>query len=119
MQVHRYEKLTVWQKAMDLVEVIYRATTTFPESERYGLVSQMRRAAVSIPSNIAEGSRRSTKKDFRHFLVIAFGSGAELETQMRIATRIGFLKEDNEMRPLLDEVMKMLNKLIESNSSNG
>ena len=116
MQVHNYEKLTVWQRAMDLVEVVYKTTLNFPESERYGLVSQIRRAAVSIPSNIAEGSRRSTKKDFRHFLIIAFGSGSELETQMRIATRIGFLKEDSMIKPLLDEVMKMLNKLIESNS---
>jgi len=116
MQVHNYEKLTVWQRAMDLVEVVYKTTLNFPESERYGLVSQIRRAAVSIPSNIAEGSRRSTKKDFRHFLIIAFGSGSELETQMRIATRIGFLKEDSMIKSLLDEVMKMLNKLIESNS---
>lgn len=117
MQVHSYEKLTVWQKAMDLVEAVYKETIIFPESEKYGLVSQMRRAAVSIPSNIAEGSRRSTKKDFRHFLIIAFGSGSELETQIRIAIRIGFLKDNSKMESLLSEVMKMLNKLIESNSS--
>ncbi|MBI5816918.1 MAG: four helix bundle protein [Candidatus Yonathbacteria bacterium] len=116
MQVHSYEKLTVWQKAMDLVEAVYKETIVFPESEKYGLVSQMRRAAVSIPSNIAEGSRRSTKKDFRHFLIIAFGSGSELETQIRIAVRIGFLKKDSTMGIVLDEVMRMLNKLIESNN---
>ena len=116
MQVHNYEKLTVWQKAMDLVEAVYKETVVFPESEKYGLVSQMRRAAVSIPSNIAEGSRRSTKKDFRHFLIIAFGSGSELETQIKIAIRIGFLKKDSTMGVLLDEVMKMLNKLVESNN---
>jgi len=118
MQFHNYEKLTVWQKSMDLVEVIYKETSTFPDSEKYGLISQIRRSAISIPSNIAEGSHRSTKKDFRNFLIIAFGSGAELETQIKIAVRLGFLKEVESINLLLEEVMKMLNKLIQSNSEN-
>jgi four helix bundle protein len=119
MQVHNYEKLTVWQKAMDLVFLIYKITGMFPKTEIYGLVSQMKRSAVSIPSNIAEGSRRKTKKDFAHFLVMAFGSGGELETQLKIAKKLEFvtMKEYNEVDILLNEIMKMLNKLIENTNS--
>lgn len=117
MQVHQYEKLTVWQKSMDLVEEVYRLTDKFPRAELYGLVSQMRRCAVSIPSNIAEGSRRKTSKDFSQFLAIAFGSGSELETQNKIALRLKFLKEPEYQKidTLLQEIMKMLNKLIQYN----
>jgi len=116
METHNYEKLTVWQKSMDLVVGIYGMTGVFPKEEIYGLTSQMKRAAVSIPSNIAEGCRRKTNKDFSHFLTIAFGSGAELETQLRIAKRLKFYGENEYVRvePLLQEVMRMLNKLISS-----
>ena len=119
MQVHNYEKLTVWQKAMDLVVDIYSLTSKFPKEEMYGLSSQMRRCAVSIPSNIAEGSLRKTKKDFSHFLIIAFGSGAELETQLKLAKRLGFISDEqyNKHNALLNEIMKMLNKLTESNTA--
>ena len=109
-----YQNLVVWQKAMDLVIAVYSLTLQFPESEKYGLIAQMRRSAVSIPSNIAEGKRRGSQKDFRRFLLIAFGSGAELETQLAIAQRLSYrrkldyAKVDN----LLPEVMKMLNVLI-------
>ena len=101
---------------MDLVTDIYTMTNTFPKSEQYGLVSQMRRASVSIPSNIAEGSRRKTKKDFCQFVVVAFGSGAELETQIEIAKRLNYIKEKSYKNTdmLLDEIMRMLNKLIAS-----
>ena len=118
MQVHNYEKLIVWQKAMDLVERVYRLTNTFPKEEQYGIISQMRRCAVSIPSNIAEGSRRGTKKDFSHFLVISFGSAGELETQLKIAKRLEFgkIEEYKETEEILQEVLRMLNKLIESKS---
>ncbi len=75
-----YKDLIVWQRSMELVTAIYKLTETFPRAEVFGLTSQMRRAAVSIPSNIAEGRRQSSKRDFRQFLVIAFGSGSELET---------------------------------------
>lgn len=118
MLVHNYEKLIVWQKAMDLVEKTYRLTYAFPKEEQYGIISQMRRSAVSIPSNIAEGSRRGTKKDFTHFLVIAFGSAGEIETQLKIAKRLQFGKIDNykEIEEILQEILRMLNKLIESKS---
>lgn len=109
-----YKELVVWQKSLDLVVLIYTFTENFPKSEIYGLTSQMRRAAVSISSNIAEGKMRGTRKDFRHFLLNAFGSGAELETQLEIVHRLPFGKsvDVNEPLFLLTEIMKMLNKFI-------
>lgn len=108
-----YRELIVWRKSVELVVAVYRLTDKFPSSELYGLTSQMRRAAVSIPSNIAEGRRRSTRKDYRSFLINAFGSGSELETQTEIAKRLGFAKEPDyrEVDKLLDEVMRMLNRM--------
>ncbi len=108
-----YKDLIVWQKSMELVTTIYKLTENFPRGELYGLVSQMRRSAVSIPSNIAEGRRRSTRKDYRQFLIIAYGSGAELETQIEIAKRLLFGKDLDHSKAdgLLDEVMRMLNKM--------
>lgn len=75
-----YQHLIVWQKSMDLAIAIYKLTNLFPETEKYGLASQIKRVAVSIPSNIAKGSKRSTAKDYRHFIITAYSSGAELET---------------------------------------
>lgn len=111
-----YQQLTVWQKAFDLSIKIFRITIKFPKSELYGLVSQMRRCAVSIPSNIAEGYMRGYQQEYLQFLRTAFASGAELETQLLIARELGFLtlKEFNELNSLLTEVQKMLNKLIGS-----
>ncbi len=108
-----YKDLIVWQKSMELVTTIYKLTENFPRGELYGLVSQMRRSAVSTPSNIAEGRRRSTRKDYRQFLIIAYGSGAELETQIEIAKRLLFGKDLDHSKAdgLLDEVMRMLNKM--------
>jgi four helix bundle protein len=116
MLVHNYEKLIVWQKSVDLVENIYQLTSIFPKEEIYGITSQMRRSAVSIPSNIAEGARRNSQKEFHQFLNIAFASGAELETQIKITKRLKFTDELKFMKSeeLLEEVMKMLNKLIQS-----
>ncbi len=113
MTIESYENLIVWQKAMDLVILIYELTQSFPKEEMYGLNSQLRRASVSIPSNIAEGSRRSSRKDFRNFLLNAYGSGAELETQIKIAKRLQFGKNEDykEIESLLSEIMRMLNKL--------
>ncbi|PIZ94777.1 MAG: four helix bundle protein [Candidatus Magasanikbacteria bacterium CG_4_10_14_0_2_um_filter_37_12] len=108
-----YKDLMVWQKSMNLVVEVYRLTEDFPNFELYSLISQMRRSAVSIPSNIAEGKTRGTKKDYRHFVVIAFASGAELEMQIELSKRlyknsnINYTPADN----LLEEVMKMLNTL--------
>ena len=112
MGIESYENLIVWQKSMDLVVFIYKLTEKFPKEEIYGLISQMRRASVSIPSNIAEGSRRSSRKDFRNFLLNAYGSGAELETQIKITRRLQFGKSEDypKIENLLSEVMRMLNK---------
>lgn len=108
-----YRDLFVWQKGMDLVENIYILTRQFPTNEQYGLISQMRRSAVSIPSNIAEGRYRGSRKDFKRFLVIAYGSGAELETQLEIAKRLKFTdRESGVIEQQLSEVMKMLNTMI-------
>ena len=99
---------------MDLVVTIYNLTEKFPKSEIYGLTSQMRRSAVSIPSNISEGRRRGSRKDYHQFLIVAYASGAELETQIEIAKRLSFgnNSEYNEVNSLLVEVMKMLNKML-------
>ena len=114
MQPGNHKELVVWQKAMDVGVEIYRLTETFPGKEQYGLASQMRRSAVSIPSNIAEGRRRQTDADYRHFLSMAFGSGAELETQVEISKRVGYTKDAKYIEALLTEVMKMLNKMIDN-----
>jgi four helix bundle protein len=112
--INSYRDLIVWQKSKDLVIEIYKITSFFPREEVYGLTSQMRRCSISIPSNIAEGRYRGTKRDFVQFLRIAFGSGAELETQIIIAKEIynksgvDFSKAER----LLEEVMKMLNVMI-------
>lgn len=108
-----YKDLIVWKKAMQLVVEVYKLTESYPSVEVYGLVSQSRRCTVSIPSNIAEGSRRGTRKDFRSFLLNAYGSGAELETQIEIAKRLPFSKNLNfqKVDELLEEVMKILNKM--------
>jgi four helix bundle protein len=91
MAIQSYRELIAWQKAMDLVEAIYRATIKFPREEIYSLTVQVRRAAVSIPSNIAEGQGRNTTRDFLHFLSIARGSVKEVETQVLIAERLTYL----------------------------
>lgn len=115
-----YKNLIVWQKAIELCEEMYKATETFPKTEIYGLVSQMRRCSISIPSNIAEGQRRGHKAEQLQFFRIAFGSGAELETQLIIAQRIGYLKNSQfeALNGKLEEIMKMLNKLISVNQKN-
>ncbi len=114
MEIHSYQDLIVWQKSIDLVVAVYDLTDQFPKSEIYGITSQMRRAAVSIPSSIAEGRRRSSTKDYRHFLTISFGSGSELETQIVICKRLKFGKGLNytTVDQLLNEVMKMLNTMV-------
>lgn len=109
-----YKDLIVWQRSMELVVAMYDLTNRFPKEEVYGLTSQMRRSSVSIPSNIAEGRRRGSKKDFHHFLIIAYSSGAELETQIEIAKRLQFGKnlDYSKVDSLLLETMKMLNKML-------
>ena len=111
-----YRDLDVWRKAMILTRELYEATARYPSDERFGLVSQMRRAAVSIPSNLAEGHSRSGAGEFRHFISIAMGSVAELETQVILSVDLGFLNEDIEKHLLrqLDEIGKMLRGLYKS-----
>jgi len=110
-----YKELIVWQKSVVLCTEVYKITNNFPKSEMYGITSQIRRSSVSIPSNIAEGHSRG-HKEYIQFLKISFGSGAELETQLIIAFNIKYLtqKEYDELNILLEEIMKMLNKLISS-----
>ncbi len=113
--IHSYKELIVWQRAMELVAETYDVTEGFPKEETYGLVSQMRRAAVSIPSNIAEGRHRGTKKEFIQFLRIALGSTGELETQMEIAKMLPKTKKINFSRSesLLLETGRMLRSMIQ------
>lgn len=114
MKINSYKDLIVWQKAMDLVELVYQVTSSFPKEERYGLTNQLRRAAVSIPSNIAEGHARSSTAEFQRFLSIARGSLAEVETQLLIARRLGYLSEE-QPSPILSlqvEINKMTNRLM-------
>jgi len=100
MSVKRYTDLVAWQKAMDLVEDIYKGTKSFPKEEVYGLSSQLRRSAVSIPSNIAEGHCRNGRREFVHHLSIALGSLGEAETQIRIAERLGYITAEESDRLL-------------------
>ena len=111
-----YKDLIAWQKAMELVTSAYRATARFPKDEWFGLTSQARRAAVSIPSNIAEGQGRLSEKEFKYFLGLARGSLMELETQLQVAENLGYLPKD-EVAGLLQscgEVGRVLNGLIAS-----
>jgi four helix bundle protein len=112
--IFSYKDLTVWQRSIELVVAVYELTEDFPKEEMYGLSSQIRRSSISIPSNIAEGRCRGTKKDFLQFLRISYGSGAELETQLEISKRLPKTKILNysKVNSLLDEVMKMLNTMI-------
>ncbi len=111
--VKSYKDLLVWQKGIVLVKKIYQLTQTFPDTEKFGLVSQMRRAAVSIPSNIAEGQARHTRKEFIQFLSHAEGSVAELETQILIGVELGLCKlsDAQETTNLTIELSKMLDSL--------
>lgn len=114
MQIQSYKELVVWQKSMVLCQKVYKLSESFPKTETFGLTSQMRRSAVSIPSNIAEGKYRGTRKDFAQFLRIARGSTAELETQIILTINLGLTKKENlvEIESLIEEISKMLSVLI-------
>ena len=111
-----YRDLIVWQKGIKLCCMVYQICSAFPKSELYGLADQMKRAAVSIPSNIAEGQARQYTSEFRHFLSVANGSLAELDTQRIIAVNVGFLSQEGSVRleQTITEVRKMLYALIRS-----
>lgn len=114
-RIKSHKDLVVWQKSVELSLIIYTLTEDFPQREVYALASQLQRAAVSIPSNIAEGRARHSRKDFSHFLHMSYGSAAELETQLLIAYRMNFISEKQycDVNSLLTEVSKMLRAMIQ------
>lgn len=109
-----YKDLLVWQRSMDLVETVYRLTKNFPPAEQWGLISQMRRAAISVPSNIAEGYGRQATGEYRHHVSIGRGSLLELETQLLLATRLKYLQAFDAESVLkeIDEISRMLATLV-------
>jgi len=110
--MHRYKELKFWQFSRSFCKEIYVATANFPEEEKFGLISQLRRASVSIPSNIAEGAARKSNKDFSRFLTISLGSCYEVETQLILANDLGFLSENihQELQNTLNSIIKMMSK---------
>jgi len=120
MYTHSFEKLNVWQESVDLVELIYKTTDSFPKEEKFGLVSQMRRCSVSISSNLAEGTSRITAKDKAHFLTIAFSSTMELLCQIIICKRLKFLNEEDYtiLRLQIMKVSNMINSLKKTQLNN-
>src|SRR5690606_183253 len=109
-----HKDLIVYQEALNYVELIYKVTSVFPESEKFGLTNQLRRASVSVPSNIAEGAGRQSQKEFIHFLHIALGSVSEIETQIEISKRLGYISEITELQEKNIYIRRMLLKLINS-----
>ena len=109
-----HHQLQAWQEAMTLVKMVYTATSTFPQSEIYGLTSQMRRAAVSVPSNLAEGAARTGTKEFLQFLSISRGSLSELETQILIAKDLDYIKNEGEILKQIDKIFGLIGGLMNS-----
>ena len=114
--MNKFEDLHIWNKSMELVEKVYLLSDKLPNEERFGLISQIRRCSVSIPSNIAEGAGRNSKKEFIHFLSIANGSTAELKTQLLLISRLKYLTEVkiNPLLSLCNEIQKMSRSLQKS-----
>lgn len=112
MSRHRkYQDLIVWQRAMDLVADIYKATLRLPDSEKFGLIAQLQRAAVSVPSNIAEGAGRGSTKEFLYFLSVARGSLFEVETQLLIGERLGLLERTDDIIETIEAIFAMIAQL--------
>jgi|TARA_B110000240_G_C13460565_1_gene436481 four helix bundle protein len=109
-----YRDLNVWQNAMNLVEDVYKITANFPKEEKYGLISQIRRCSVSIPSNISEGFMRKSTKEYIQFIYISLGSLGELDTQMEIAVRLKFMESQKEFNEKLLLIRKQLYGLVKS-----
>lgn len=114
--ISSYQELIVWQKSFQLTLDIFKNTSNFPKSEIYGLVSQMRRVSVSIPSNIAEGYCRGHRQEYIQFLRTSLGSAAELQTQVLLAKELGFIKDADfkNLACLLEEILKMLKKMLQT-----
>jgi four helix bundle protein len=110
----KHHKLRAWQQAVALVKSVYRASSGFPRDELYGITAQMRRAAVSVPANIAEGAARATDREFAHLLVVARGSLSELETHVIVAKELGLLAEEQALREEIDQVFMLVGGLLNS-----
>jgi four helix bundle protein len=110
--MHNFRNLKIWEESIDLTEQIYILTSNFPDAEKYGLTSQMRRCSISIPSNIAEGSSRSSPKEFQHFLSISLGSAFELFTQLELANRLGMINDEQKNK--LSESIVLIERKISS-----
>ena len=110
--IKSFRELEIWKKGIELVKEVYKTTENFPQSELYGLTSQMRRCAVSVPSNVAEGFRRRHSREFRQFLNIALGSLAELETQLVIAQEINYLSDGQVILERIDHISRMIATLL-------
>ena len=113
-KIRTYRDLDIWKSGINLVKEVYKLTEQFPKQEMYGLVAQMRRSAVSVPSNVAEGFRRYHNKEYKQFLYTTLGSCAELETQVTIARELKYIQQDKEaiMLEMLDHICRMISNLI-------
>ena len=115
----RHHELVAWQVSIELVGDLYRLTETLPATESYGLASQIRRAAISVPSNIAEGAARTTKREFAHYLSMARGSLSEIDTQLTIAKQLKYIDNDEEVQQKLDRVFGLIGGLLKSIRTTG
>ena len=111
MGMHNFRELRIWQRSIDLAEAIYKITADFPKEEKYGLISQLRRCCVSVPSNISEGAGRSTNKQFKYFLEISMGSCNELQTQLELSFRFNFISKEI-LDKLNDEILQILKMIL-------
>ncbi len=111
MGMHNFRELKIWQRSMDLAEQVYKVVALFPKEEKFGLISQLKRCAVSIPSNISEGAGRATKKQFQHFLEFSMGSCNELQTQMELSKRFGYI-DDEVAHKVTDETNQVYRMIL-------
>ena len=111
MGMHKYRDLKIWQRSMDFVEKVYDVSATFPDEEKYGLVAQLRRCSVSVPSNIAEGAGRGTDSQFKRFLEFSMGSINEAQTQLELAYRFGYLEKQH-IESLLEEALQIYKMIL-------
>ena len=111
MGMHNFRELRIWQRAIDLAELIYKITSDFPLQEKFGLVSQLRRCCVSVPSNISEGAGRATNKQFKYFLEISMGSCNEIQTQLELSFRFNFISKEV-LDKLNDEVLQIYKMIL-------
>jgi four helix bundle protein len=111
MGMHNFRELKIWQRSIDLAEMVYKITNDFPKEEKYGLVSQLRRCAVSVPSNISEGAGRATNKQFKYFLEVSMGSCNELQTQLELSVRFTFISKEI-LDKLNDEILQIYKMIL-------